>query len=263
MKALLSLFMALVVVKAAQIPLLKPSHPFNFKRLEYSDKQTRIANGQQASDGQFPFYAAIDIPPGYFCGGSIISSRWVVTAAHCAVSGDSFNINVGEVAIFWGTTYYSEVKYIHPKYDDLVANDIALLYVSSDIIFTGKYVQPINLPNIGESNLFEDYPVEILGHGKTTEYETGTTPYLMYASVSVMSNSACAQYFGRYIIDSVVCTQGQAMETTCSGDSGGPVVYDNTLVGVISFGYACGNIYPSGHARVTSFRQWISDVSGV
>ena len=48
------------------------------------DDQHRITGGQTASRGQFPWQVALIIDNAYFCGGSLISNLWVLTAAHCA-----------------------------------------------------------------------------------------------------------------------------------------------------------------------------------
>jgi secreted trypsin-like serine protease len=43
----------------------------------------RITNGNTASRGQFPWQAALYVDGSSFCGGSLISDLWVLTAAHC------------------------------------------------------------------------------------------------------------------------------------------------------------------------------------
>jgi len=47
----------------------------------------KIVNGYPAVEGQFPHQAAIIIDGSNFCGGSLLSEIWVLTAAHCAAQG--------------------------------------------------------------------------------------------------------------------------------------------------------------------------------
>jgi secreted trypsin-like serine protease len=48
------------------------------------EKHQRITNGIPAPQYKFPWQVALIIDNMYFCGGSLISSKWVLTAAHCA-----------------------------------------------------------------------------------------------------------------------------------------------------------------------------------
>jgi hypothetical protein len=49
------------------------------------EQHLRITNGcSPAARGQFPWQVALIIDNAWFCGGSLISSRWVLSAAHCA-----------------------------------------------------------------------------------------------------------------------------------------------------------------------------------
>ncbi|XP_055592947.1 chymotrypsin BI-like [Uranotaenia lowii] len=265
MKLFLILLAASAAVQAAKIPLQSRVHPLNV--MLGDGKQSRIVNGNPAGPGQFPFYAAVDILTGYFCGGSIISNRWVLTAGHCGVLGGNtdFKVGVGSLGVPSETFYISDGIHVHDNYDPwTLANDIALIHLSSDIIFS-DYVQAVTLPSIGEENQFEDYNAKIVGHGKTSDGAGGVSPYLLYADVSVMSNYDCRMYYGGLIINSMMCAIGNSGQSTCNGDSGGPLVVENKLVGVISFvsGYGCNYGLPFGQTRVTSHRQWIFNVSGV
>ena len=45
---------------------------------------------------------------------------------------------------------------------------------------------------------------------------------------------------------------------TFKGDSGGPVVYNNKLIGIVSFGVGCAQPgYPGVYARIPPLRDWI------
>jgi len=48
------------------------------------DVHQHITSGRPAAPCQFPWQVALIIGNSYFCGGSLISSRWVYTVAHCA-----------------------------------------------------------------------------------------------------------------------------------------------------------------------------------
>ncbi|XP_055598659.1 collagenase-like [Uranotaenia lowii] len=265
MKVWFILVVALVAVKASYIPYPMAVPPVNIS--EILGKQTRIVNGNVAALGQFPYFAQILLTVGgnsYLCGGSIISNRWILTAAHCATGVSSFQIFVGSVQINKGTKYFSQEKYIHPSYNMYLNYDIALIRVNSTIIFTDN-VKPITLPSVGESNQYEGYKPLIMGFGMRGDYQ-GTSSLLKYAEVSVISNSQCEITFGpAVIIPSTMCTVGLAGQNTCNGDSGGPVVYDNVQIGIISFVHVngCESGNPFGHVRVASLRQWILDVSGI
>jgi len=49
-----------------------------------NEQANRITGGSPANRGQFPWQVALIVDVAWFCGGSLISSLWVLTAAHCA-----------------------------------------------------------------------------------------------------------------------------------------------------------------------------------
>lgn len=57
--------------------------------LKELEKTTRITHGEQATVNQFPYQASLKLKASFFsfqsawCGGSIISQNWILTAAHC------------------------------------------------------------------------------------------------------------------------------------------------------------------------------------
>ena len=99
-----------------------------------------IVGGYQAEDGQFPFMASIqtqgygDGTAGHFCGGSVIGSRWILTAAHCMVDTKPGDIQVGvgrtNIDDFsTGQTLAVDRIVVHPDYEDTGTFDAALIHV--------------------------------------------------------------------------------------------------------------------------------------
>lgn len=127
----------------------------------------RIVGGETASSGTWGWIVSISIANNYLCGGSIISSSWVITAAHC-VNG----FRASQVTIYAGST----VKYtstqirvasqiiVHSSFTlSTYENDIALLQLGSPLNMSDPYVSSICLPTINSTIL------------STTEWPTANT----------------------------------------------------------------------------------------
>jgi secreted trypsin-like serine protease len=111
----------------------------------------RIVGGANAKDGDAPYQVSLrysSTPSFHFCGASIISSRWLLCAAHCttgrtpastlAVVGSVLNNPIGK-------TYKLSQIINHPNYNpNTIANDVSVLQTSEDIAF-GSLVQPVPL----------------------------------------------------------------------------------------------------------------------
>lgn len=131
----------------------------------------RIVNGKEAALGQFPHQASIRKYSRHLCGGSIINSRWILSAASC-VDGTNYlptaiSASLGSInrENFFGEIYYMSHIIHHPAYNsEGLQNDIALLRTMITIDFS-QYIEPIALPF---SKLLEDTTVTIAGWGSTS-----------------------------------------------------------------------------------------------
>lgn len=115
--------------------------------------QLRIINGEDATLGQFPHQVSLRsyISKDHYCGGSILNSKYILTAAHCAQGRNAIPLFIYTVVgtidrKVGGTRYRVSRVYNHPKYNpNRLLNDIALLRTKNEILFN-EYVQPIALP---------------------------------------------------------------------------------------------------------------------
>lgn len=130
-----------------------------------ADDHIRIINGADAKPGQFPHQVSLrDDYDLHFCGGSIINSRWILTAAHCVAYRLSIFAISGAIELVEpGSKYQIQQVHIHPEFSPHhhMKNDIALLRTVEEMIFN-ELVQPIALPSRNTSGYA---PLTVSGFG--------------------------------------------------------------------------------------------------
>ncbi|NXS56900.1 FAXD protein, partial [Brachypteracias leptosomus] len=238
--------------------------------LEHSD--SRITGGTLCHRGHCPWQVLIWNSQNIgFCGGSLISSRWVVTAAHCLDLVRPRYVTVGDF-----DKYRRELKeqkiaversWTHPHYDTNNYNsDIALLYLSSAAVFN-EYVAPLCLPSPTLATLLAQEGRVGMVSGWGASHASGSTlRFLMKVHLPIVNMETCQHSMARLVTDNMFCA-GHHTEVadSCKGDSGGPftVSYHNTwfLLGVVSWGEGCAERGKYGvYTRVSNYLPWIKEV---
>nr|CAD7415666.1 unnamed protein product [Timema cristinae] len=233
----------------------------------------RIIGGASAARGQFPWQAYLILGGSGLCGGSIISSTWILTAAHCLQGFDTFSVTLGAtsraVPQIGSHTQVSRLAIIHAQYSGIfIRNDIGLIRLDSAVAFS-DVITPVRLPSWSQStNTFVNLPATVSGFGLTVGGGSTASATLNYADVTIIANSVCSRSFPLNLRDSNICTS-DARSGPCNGDSGGPLVIQEadgffTEVGIVSFGTRdCPAGSPAAFVRVTSFLDWISINTGL
>ena len=240
--------------------------------------ETRIVGGTEVpSNSTYPWMVLLSesiSTSNFFCGGSLISDKWVLTAAHCVVDAVDGGIYafIGEhdklTADITANTITKII--IHPEYDSVTSdNDIALLRLS-----TPSSVAPVNIitPAVattleGVSGDFID-DVTVIGWGDTEEPVSQTYPdILREVDLPYISNVVCndAQYLNGAVTANMMCAGVPAGGVdSCQGDSGGPLIFSDSgswyQAGIVSWGYGCAEPDSFGvYTRVENYIDWIED----
>jgi len=232
---------------------------------------SRVIAGQTAARGSWPWQVLVLMNGRAGCGGTLVSSRWVVTAAHCVAGSripSTYTVRVGEHNrnSNEGSEDNIPVERVvkHGSYSaQTMNNDIAMFKLARPVQF-GKYVQPACLPNgPAKGNCY------ITGWGKT-RHPGSMTSILQQGKLNVVNDRICEQHNRRggipiAVTSAMVCAgSGGAKRTSgCHGDSGGPFVCENggvwSLHGAVSYG---SNTCTSSKsytvfADVNYFKSWV------
>ncbi|EDW78198.1 uncharacterized protein Dwil_GK24137 [Drosophila willistoni] len=244
-----------VVVLIALVGLCKGSPDLEFPF-------GRIVNGVETSIEAHPYQVSVQTIQGsHFCGGSLINSNTVVTAAHCMqrYTSSQMQVRLGSTLRNEGGEVVSVKNFkFHENYNKtLMINDVAVIKLSSPVRQTSR-VRIIDLAEVTPSS---GTPAVVTGWGTTCYLFCSSPNTLLEVELQLLTEEDCAADTFKYgeakILPTMVCAKAEKKDA-CQGDSGGPLVANNQLVGVVSWGNGCArNNYPGVYADVASLRQWI------
>jgi len=230
------------------------------------NRSNRIVGGVETEVNEYPWQVGLVSRFGKqpWCGGTLISNKHVLTAAHCTVNTQASNIRVllGEHKTDDNSFNRVDVEsiYNHASYNsNNMRYDYAILTLKEPVTFT-REVSPACLPS-DVSKTYAGQLATVSGWG-TLKSQGSQPTVLMEVDVTVTTNEVCKNVYGSGISGVNICAM-DAGKDSCQGDSGGPLfIQENgryTVIGVVSYGYGCATPdVPGVYARVTAVKDWIT-----
>lgn len=177
--------------------------------------KSRIFGGNFAKENQFPHHAALFYFEMYHCGGSIISTKFILTAAHCLRYGDiGLQVQAGTISREFGSgqLYTVEKIFAHKDFDIHLDNrevhDIALIMLRQSLKLSTS-VQPIDLES---ENIPVGSQVTIIGFGRYSAVSVSLSNQLKFNDeIYVLSNKGCDNRG----TDTIICLEAAFNNGAC------------------------------------------------
>ncbi|CAG2171274.1 unnamed protein product [Oppiella nova] len=229
---------------------------------------SRVVGGSDASATQAPFQASLNAQGSFgwshICGGSLVGTKTVITAAHCCEGYSAAQLTIkydglGRTSLKQSSTI-SKVD-IHANWNSQTIDwDYCVLTLTNNIVKSST-VSTIDLVQTAPAH---NSPAHLTGWGKTSG-STNTLPEkLQYTPMNIVSQVECNKIWqpaGQTVTARMICA-ANAKASGCNGDSGGPLVVGGQLVGIVSWVYrgcpANTVQWPTAYADVANQYAWLS-----
>ncbi len=240
----------------------------------YEEDTAEIVGGTATQITSVPWQVSLQSGGQHFCGGSIVTPTWIVTAAHCLEDGAPQQVVAGISRLSQaGTGQTRAVKRIvtYPGYTDpTTGKDAALIELTTPLTLDGVNVRAIRpvTARTAQTVTAPGVMTTVSGWGATREGAQQLPDQLQSVQLPVVALQAASTAYQMTLTqDQLAAGITTGGKDSCQGDSGGPLVVMNgtepMLAGIVSWGEGCARAnFPGLYARVASFASWMDTYAG-
>ncbi|KYN28212.1 PREDICTED: trypsin 3A1-like [Trachymyrmex cornetzi] len=241
-------------------------------------RKTRIVGGNITSVYEYPWLVSMSKKGTFYCAGSVITRKHVLTAAHCLQGFDIKTIKLvlmdSDRSSISRNAIVRRIKSvtIHENFHSYTFNnDIAIIEMDEPVSVNG-IVRTACLPE-GKTIDYTGASATAVGWGRTGETKPVSNE-LRKVNLPILSQEECDQagYAKDRITENMFCA-GYILHPegaiggrdACFGDSGGPLhvkgIYGQLeVVGLVSWGRGCGRPhFPGIFTKLTNYIGWLKD----
>jgi trypsin len=227
-----------------------------------ADREPRIVGGEVAPSGAYPWMVWLTMGGNQFCGGTLIASDTVLTAAHCTagLTPDEMQVAIGRERLSDESSGQVVDVIAYAEYPG--RGDAAILRLAEPV-----GVDPVPLATPDQAAMYAPGgTATAIGWGLRREYGFKPSDNLREVDVPIVSDQSCARAYGDDVVttSTEICAGAEGRDT-CAGDSGGPLLVRDAegrplQVGITSFGHGCARArYPGVYTEVPAILDFLTD----
>ncbi|XP_071050763.1 trypsin-like [Onthophagus taurus] len=245
----------------------------------------RIVKGYNCARAQYKYLATILSGSGNpFCGGTLVSRKLVLTAAHCCVAMNDlyyYTVHIGMKTLDQKSTsnvYRIRQVFAHPDFSfNPLQSDICIISLQDPVYAADAKIVTLaskdNFTNLLSEGKCDDSIVLGFGHqhkkapfrrNVNNRSRRAFNKHVQCASIKAVVYEDCDDMFHKLITDTIFCGVDTTYEgrDACQGDSGGPIMCEDMQIGIVSAGFGCGNPnYPGLYCRVDIYEDFFQEVA--
>ncbi|XP_060113618.1 kallikrein-11-like [Heteronotia binoei] len=223
----------------------------------------RIVGGKTCGEHSQPWHVALYDMNRFYCSGTLLNRRWILTAAHCRMPGPTYiRLGVTNMTITgFGEQQRRGTEFVvHPNYNPKDKdNDIMMIRLSQSVDINDS-VQPLD---VAYQCVAPGTQCLVTGWGTVTSPKVTIPETLQCAYLHIVPQGICESVYPDAITNNMLCAgEGDGSVDSCQGDSGAPLICDEKLQGIVSWGPEfCGQPGKPGiYTKVCNYVDWIQKI---